>query len=159
MRTAISRTSRGVGNREAGFTLIELLAVLGILAIAITAFTYAGTGSLETARFRAFLVKTSAMLVEGRAEAMSGMRDKLFIIDLKNRKLGFAGEDKRLDLPAGVELSVTASEEESGKDGALGIRFYPAGNSSGGTLQFTLRNQIYEMRVNWLTGNIVTRRV
>ena len=159
MRTAISGTRRSGGNREAGFTLIELLAVLAILAIAITAFTYAGTGSLETARFRAFLVKTSAMIVEGRAEAIRGMRDKLFVIDLKNRKLGFAGEDERLELPAGVDLTAITAEQESGKDGMLGIRFYPAGHTSGGTLQFTFRNQAYEIRVNWLTGNVVTRRV
>ena len=159
MRMPISGTSRPRGNREAGFTLIELLAVLAILAIALTAFTYGGTGSLETARFRAFLVKTTATIGEGRAESMRGMREKLFLIDLKNRRLGFAEGGEPIDLPAGVDLTATVAERESYKDGVLGIRFYPAGNTSGGTLRFSFRNQAYEIRVNWLTGNVESRRV
>ena len=159
MRTPISGISRWFRTAEAGFTLIELLAVLAILAIAITAFTYGGTASLETARFRAFMVKTSAALDEGRATAMRSMKEKVFHIDLKNRRLGYAGGGENLDLPRGVELTATVAERESYKDGTLGIRFYPAGNSSGGTLRFIFRNQAYEIRVNWLTGNVVTSRV
>ena len=64
-----------------------------------------------------------------------------------------------LQLPEGVGLTATVAEAESYDGGVLGIRFYPAGHTSGGTLSFTFRNQTYEIRVNWLTGNVASHRV
>lgn len=144
--------------REAGFTLIELLAVMTILAFAITAFTYAGTSSLETSKFRAFMVKASAVIREGRAEAMRSMEEQVVYVDVRGRRIGRAEKGQLLDLPRGVDLTAEVAEQETYADGTVGIRFYPAGNSSGGTLSFTFHGQVYEIRVNWLTGNVTTVR-
>jgi general secretion pathway protein H len=136
------------GSSAAGFTLVELLAVLTILAIAVTAFSFNGGRSLDTAKFRALMVKTSAEISAGRSAAISGMTEKIFRIDLKRRRLG------NVELPPGVDLTATVAESERYEDGTVGIRFYPAGTSSGGTLAFTFHNKVYEIRVNWLTGNV-----
>ncbi len=145
--------------REAGFTLIELLAVMTILAIAITAFTYAGSSSLETSKFRAFMVKAQAVIRDGRADAMRSMEEQIVYIDVRGRRLGRAEKGELLDLPNGVDLKAIVAEQETYADGTVGIRFYPAGNSSGGALTFTFHGQAYEIRVNWLTGNVATARI
>ena len=143
---------------EAGFTLIELLAVMTILAIAVTAFTYAGTSSLETSKFRAFMVKASAVIRDGRADAIRSMQEQVVYVDVKGRRIGRPENGALLDLPNGVDLTAEVAAQESYVDGTVGIRFYPAGNSSGGTLSFTFHGQVYEIRVNWLTGNVTTIR-
>ena len=141
---------------EDGFTLLELLAVLAILAMAAAAFSWGGQRTSETAKFRAFITQTSAMLRDGRATAMRGMSETIVRFDAGNRRV--VGPDgKSLGMPAGVELSALVAGDEAAKSVA-DIRFYPAGNSSGGALTFSFRNQSYVIRINWLTGNVSSER-
>ena len=158
MRMPTSQIDYAVNSREAGFTLVELLAVLAILAIVVTAFSFRSASSLETANFRAFMVKASAAMSEGRVDAIRQTEEKVFYVDLKNRRLAYPAGDKFLAMPNGVELTATVAASEHYDDGTVGIRFYPTGASSGGTLAFSFRGQIYEVRVNWLTGNVSLER-
>ncbi|MCB1379284.1 MAG: prepilin-type N-terminal cleavage/methylation domain-containing protein [Alphaproteobacteria bacterium] len=144
--------------RAAGFTLVELLAVLAILSLAAGATIYASGRSIETARFRAFLLDTSAALTEGRTTAIRSTNEVVFQIDTENRKLGYFGGGPVIDVPSNVELKADLAADETRQDGTYGIRFYPTGSSSGGTLAFSYRGQVYEIRVNWLTGNVSTHK-
>lgn len=144
---------------DGGFTLVELLAVLAIMALAITAFSFRSTNSLDTANFRAFMVKTSAAMSESRIDAIRQMEEKVFYVDLKNRRVAYPGRGRFLALPKGVELTAIVAASEHYEDGTVGIRFYPTGTSSGGALSFSYRGQVYEVRVNWLTGNVSLQRV
>lgn len=156
MRTPTSRTDRAPAS--AGFTLVELLAVLAILALAATAFSYGGRAPLESARFRALMVKTTAALIESHGDAIRRGEDNVFVIDVNRRSMGDPRQGATLQLPANVDVTATVAGSEKYSDGRAGIRFYPAGTSSGGTLNFKFRNQVYEIRVNWLTGNVTTHR-
>jgi general secretion pathway protein H len=146
MRIATSRA-------DAGFTTVEMLAVLVILALAVSAVAYAGSRSMETARFRAFLMETVSLMSAGRAEAMRGMTETVFVIDAENRRLGYKN-GKTIDVPEGVAFSSVAAQDELRSDNVVGIRFYPSGETSGSGLKFVFRGQTYEIRVNWLTGNV-----
>jgi len=159
MRTPISRVDDGRAAGPAGFTLIELLAVLAILAIVVLGFSFGSSRSLDTARFRALMVRTSAAISDSRADAMRRMEETVFYVDLKNRRMGYPDGGALLPIPEGVEVTATVAESEQYKDGSVGIRFYPQGTSSGGTLAFSFRKQVYEIRVNWLTGNVSLGRV
>lgn len=136
---------------EAGFTLVELLAVLAILAIAIAAFTARSGSNIGTANLRALMVRTTAAISDVRAGAIRGAEEKVFIVDTGQRRMGTAHAG--ISIPDGVTLTATVAESERYGDGKAGIRFYPSGSSSGGTLAFEFRGKTYEIRVNWLTGN------
>jgi general secretion pathway protein H len=157
MRMPTSTTEAKRRSGDDGFTLLELLAVLAIIALAVTAFTFGGQRTSETARFRAFLTQTSAMLRDGRAHAMRSMTETVVRIDLANRTI--AGPDgSRLNMPPGVELDALVAGTETKGKSIADIRFYPAGNASGAELSFSFRNQSYLIRVNWLTGNVTSQR-
>ncbi len=137
---------------EKGFTLVELLAVLAIISIALAAFTLNGRGGTDTAKFRATLVNAAAAITDARVRAMKDAKETVFLVDVKARVLG--SESQRIELPQGVALSATLAQSGLQRGGSAGIRFFPEGTSSGGTLAFTHRGKTFEIRVNWLTGNV-----
>lgn len=127
-----------------------------ILAMAAAAFSWGGQKTSESARFRAFIIETSAMLRDSRAKAIRGMSETVVRFDAGKRQV-VGADGKSLGLPAGVDFLALAADSGSGKSLA-DIRFYPAGNSSGGALTFRFRNQAYTIKVNWLTGNVTSQR-
>lgn len=156
MRMPISITETQATGGEDGFTLFELLAVMVILAMAAAAFSWGGNRTSESAKFRAFITQTSAMLRDGRARAIRGRTETVVRFDAGGRLVLGPGGD-RLGMPQGVKFSALVAGDEATKS-AADIRFYPAGNSSGGALTFTFGNQAYVIRVNWLTGNVSSQR-
>ncbi|NJM30854.1 MAG: hypothetical protein HC855_12810 [Rhizobiales bacterium] len=108
---------------------------------------------METARFRAFLIETVSLMSAGRAEAMRGMRETVFVVDTGNRRLGYR-DGKTIDVPEGIAFSAAAAQTQALSEDVVGIRFYPSGESSGGGLKFVFRERTYEIRVNWLTGDV-----
>ena len=59
-----------------------------------------------------------------------------------------------LTIPPDVDVTVTAAKSQTMDDGAAGIKFYPDGSSSGGTVAFAWNGRSYAIDVNWLTGNV-----
>ena len=153
MRTPTFRADRNGGRGEAGFTLVELLAVLAILSLAVAAFAFQTTASFDSADFRALMVRTAASLRDARSDAIANHREQVFVINTVKRRMTTPASGAILVLPADVDLTVTAAQSESTSDGTAGIRFYPDGTSSGGTLAFSWKGRKYSIDVNWLTGN------
>ena len=98
------------------------------------------------------------MMRQARTAAIETMADQDVMIDTEARQLVDATRGATLDVPAGVSLDgKLARVPEAGKHGYV-VRFYPSGGSSGASLPFRFRGQVYELRVNWLTGHADVRR-
>lgn len=145
-------------DREAGFTLLELLAVLLIVALAATAVLRMSQNSAETARVRAFLVSAEAMMRDARTTAIETRQPADVIFDTSARQLLFPAAARSLEVPRGVTLEgKLARVPEAGK-GRFAVRFFPTGSATGASLPFRYRGQVYELRVNWLTGHADVHR-
>lgn len=149
-------TSRA--DAQSGFTLLELLVVLVILGLAAGAVIQAGRSSSETARVRSFLIQAEAMMRQARTTAIETMTNQDVVIDTKGRQLVDAARGMSLDVPPGVSLDGKLARVPEARKSGYVVRFYPSGGSSGASLPFRFRNQIYELRVNWLTGSADVRR-
>lgn len=158
MRMATSGTDRQLHGSQSGFTLVELLAVMAILAISIASLTYGSRAGLDSARVRAMLLETQTAIAESRTNAIRLAQERVFRIDLAARRLSSDSGKLVIDVPDVVRLSATVAEAEQYNDGSAGIRFYPAGTSSGGVLQFIHGDTTYEVKVNWLTGHVTLDR-
>ncbi|MCA3573402.1 MAG: prepilin-type N-terminal cleavage/methylation domain-containing protein [Aestuariivirga sp.] len=149
-------TSRTDG--EAGFTLLELLSVLVILVLAAAAVLRAGGGSAETAEVRSFLIRAEAMMRQARTTAVETSSVQDVVIDTRLRRLVHEGGGLAIEVPAGVALDGVVARVPEKANGAQVVRFFPDGGSTGATLPFRFRGDVYVLRVNWLTGHADVRR-
>lgn len=143
---------------QAGFTLIELLAVLVIVSLAAAAVLQIGRGGVETANVRAFLIESEALMREARTAAIERMEPQDVVLDTERRSLAFPSAGKVVKIPAGVSLDGKLAQMDGSGSGGYVIRFFPSGSSTGASLPFRFRNQIYVLRVIWLTGQADVRR-
>lgn len=138
---------------EAGFTLIEILVVV-VLIGALGAIVLSVTqGGLEAARARSAAKDLVAALRATRAQAVVEREAKVLVLDLERRAWQMPGRDW-VELPGGFELSMlTAAEEQVGEQQG-GIRFFPDGASTGGSIELRRGEALWRIEIAWLTGEV-----
>jgi len=139
--------------RGRGFTLVELVVALSIGVIALGAAPFAVSRAYETMEYRATVKRVLAGVKLARLEAMRSGHSVAFNVDLDARRFGV---EQRLDdeLPERLKMRLVIADVEI--DGARGgIRFYPDGSATGGTLE-VLRPSGDGVRitVDWLIGRV-----
>lgn len=153
----------GIEHRDAtrssrGFTLLELLLVLTLAALAMTLSTPSLLRSLESAQLSAAAAGLHATLRQARWQAVRERRELSLVVDTAKRWYRLDPGGKRRELPEGstVLLVGAASEQLSRSQG--GIRFYPDGSASGGSIDLRGTERRYRINVEWLSGRALLRR-
>ncbi|MBY6205941.1 GspH/FimT family pseudopilin [Halomonas denitrificans] len=142
--------SRG---RTSGFSLIELMIVM-VLVIAL--FGLVGTSisrSLRGAELRNEAREIIAGLRHTRGRAIVERAETVFRVDADARTWQAAGEETR-QLPEGLDITLTTARSELTGENAGGIRFYPDGASTGGSVLLSVDDREWFVTVGWLTGEI-----
>ena len=120
----------------------------------------AGVVSVSLAR-RSDRMEISALAgaAAGRARAardaaVRSGRDAVLLIDLKDRTISTNGA-RVLPMPKDIDIDVFSSANERASATAIGIRFFPDGASTGGTIRLGHEGSFYEVRINWFTGRVL----
>ncbi len=146
-------------NRQRGFTLLELVVVMAISALVMGAVTLSLSASVSKAEVRASGRRMAAALRYTRSQAIVTRREQVFevMIDDDGSSYRVPGKDRIYELPEDVGVSLTTARMELTAEDAGGIRFYPDGSSTGGSI--TLGNDEFTQTLDivWLTGEVVFR--
>ena len=146
---------RGAGN--SGFTLFELLLVITIIAMTIAAVSVSYRTDPSTTGLKSLAYTMSSRLRDLRAAAVAHGAERVAEIDAGRRVVRFHDGRAPLSFDPSIGIKVTAADSERRSQSQTGIRFYPNGSSSGGTIRLNRKQQTYEIQIHWLSGRISTQ--
>ena len=134
-----------------GFTLVELMVVMVIISLIMALVGTSMARSVSGAEARAATRKLVASLRYTRARAILDKQEQVFLVDIDNRSYQVPGR-KQVNLPEGVDVTITTARSEVTSEDVAGIRFFPDGGSTGGHIELTINEREYRINVAWLTG-------
>lgn len=150
----ISPTASSASRTTAGFTLVELLAAIVIVALAASTVTLGFSRRPDRNSVSALAAETASLARSTRALAVETGRDAVLVVDLERRTVLSRAAVRPLAIPPDMDLEVIAAMQERAGPGVSGIRFYPDGASTGGTIRLGHSGMSHEVRINWFTGRI-----
>jgi general secretion pathway protein H len=141
-------------SRCPGFTLLELVVVLALATALIALVPPLISAAIPGVELKSSARRVAAGMRLAREEAIRTGRDIAFTLDLEGRSYQVDGPFRRVTLPAGLDIKMTAaeSEMEEGRGGA--VRFFPDGSSTGGRVILARNDTGWQVGVQWLTGRI-----
>lgn len=136
-----------------GFSLIELLVVM-ILVVALFGLVGGSISrSLRGADIRNEAREVIAGLRHTRGQAIVQKSEQVFKVDADKLVWQAAGRPAQ-ELPDGLDITLTTARSELTGENAGGIRFYPDGSSTGGSILLSVDQREWYITVGWLTGEI-----
>lgn len=140
-------------NRQEGFSLIELMVVMMLVTLLLSVVGVSVTRSVAGAEMRSVEREIVAGLRHTRGQAIIQRQQQVFLVDTNNRTWQAAGR-QAVTLPDGIEITLNTARSELTGEGAGGIRFYPDGASTGGSIVVQAQEREWHIAVAWLTGEI-----
>lgn len=134
-----------------GFTLVELMVVMVIISLIMGLVATSMSSSISAAQSRAATRKVVASLRYTRARAIIEKKEKVFLVNTETRSYMAPGR-KQVNLPEGVDVTITTARSELTSEEVAGIRFFPDGGSTGGHIELTVNEREYRINIAWLTG-------
>lgn len=144
-------------SKSRGFTLVELMVVMVIIALVMGLVATSMSRSISGAEARAASRKLVASLRYTRARAIIDKQERVFQVDTDNRSYQAPGR-KLVQLPEGVDVTLTTARSEMTSEAVGGIRFFPDGGSTGGHIELTVNDREYRVNIAWLTGEAKLER-
>ena len=139
--------------RFSGFTLIELVVVLVLVGLLFGLVGTSISRSVGGAELRNEVREIIAGLRHTRGQAIIKRTEQVFRADAdKLTWQAAAGEEQ--NLPDGLDITLTTARSEMTGENAGGIRFFPDGSSTGGSVLLSVGERKWYVTVGWLTGEI-----
>ena len=136
-----------------GFSLLELILVLVMIALLFSVAAVSIMRSVSGAEIRNAARELTAGLRHARGQAIIQREQKVFMVDTDARTWK-AGDENAVTLPDGLDITLNTARSELTGEGAGGIRFYPDGASTGGSVVLSVDGREWHITVGWLTGEI-----
>ena len=150
----VHRAPLGAGRAAPrGFSLIELMVVM-VLVIGLMGLV--GTSisrSVGAAELRNEVREVIAGLRHTRGQAVVQRAEKVFQVDADGLTWKAADRDSE-KLPDGLDITLNTARSEMTGENAGGIRFYPDGSSTGGSIVLSVEERKWDGTVGWLTVEI-----
>lgn len=126
--------------------LVLIVALFGLIGTSISR-------SVGAAELRNEVREVIAGLRHTRGQAIIQRSEQIFRADADKLTWQAAGKDVR-ELPEGLDITLTTARSEMTGENAGGIRFFPDGSSTGGSVLLSVGERKWYVTVGWLTGEI-----
>ena len=130
--------------------MVIIALVMGLVATSLSR-------SISGAEARAATRKVVASLRYTRARAVIDKTEQVFLVNTEERSYVAPGR-KQVNLPEGVDVTITTARSELTSEDVAGIRFFPDGGSTGGHIELTVNDREYRINIAWLTGEASLER-
>ena len=139
--------------RQRGLTLIELLVVLAVIAMMVMLAAPRFGAMAPGLELRESAEALRADIRRARNAAVRENRETVVLIDAE-AGLWTGGRGLDGTLPEGTAVSLLTARQEQETDSAGGIRFYPDGTSTGGTLTLSRGTRALVLSFDWFDGHV-----
>ncbi|HIE53987.1 MAG TPA: type II secretion system protein GspH [Chromatiaceae bacterium] len=139
---------------QRGFTLLELIVVLAIAAVMMTVVPPLISSALPGAQLKSAARQVAAGLRVARNQALVQRRESSLVIDLEKRDFRVSGRPRSYSIPDSLKIELLTAESERLSERRAGIRFFPAGGSTGGRITLSSGKRALGVDVDWLTGKV-----
>jgi general secretion pathway protein H len=137
-----------------GFTLLELMVVLFIMVLG---FSVVGvnltSGNNATEHQRAARDIVSALRY-ARGMALTSHKESTVTFNLNENSYTLNNRDKVYAIPETIKVSVVTAQSQMIGQNQGSIRFFGDGSSTGGRVSLKRGESVWQIDINWLTGQI-----
>lgn len=140
---------------RSGFTLIELTVVLLIVTLVFMIAAPQVGSVFPQMGLKSNARELASALRESRSRAIMTKSDVVFSLDVNRHQYLISGDERIHALLKSTKLTLNTAREELDNGSGGGIRFFPDGSSTGGSIVLSSSDRSYKVNVDWLTGRVV----
>lgn len=140
--------------RESGFTLLEMVCVIAIVAMLAAILLPLAPRGTSRPRLEAYAVEVATLLKADRNAAMQLRADVSAQVDARGRLVRSGARGLIVHLPDDVVFEALLPERCNGRPALSTISFFATGMSCGGVIRLIRFGSGFDIRVNWLTGEV-----
>jgi len=140
-------------NPQKAFSLLEVLVVMVFIAVIAGFVTSSMTKSLRKTKIRAVSKNLLSALRYTRGQAIVKHEQKTITFNVKEKTYK-APRKKTVQIPDEIDINVYTADSDVVDESTGSIRFFSDGSSTGGWVKLTYGEKIWQINVNWLTGEI-----
>jgi general secretion pathway protein H len=129
--------------------LVLFVVILGFAVIGLNISSGNDTTKLQSAAR-----DMVSALRYAKGEALIAHKEITVDLDLNENTYSVSGREKIFTIPETIALTVVTAQEELSGTGMASIRFFPDGSSTGGRIKLERNAAIWQIDINWLTGQI-----
>lgn len=138
---------------QKAFSLLEVLIVMVFIAVIAGFVTSSMTKNLRKAKIRAVSKNLLSALRYTRGQAIVKHEQKIITFNVKEKTYK-APRKKTVQIPEEIDINVYTADSDVQDESTGSIRFFSDGSSTGGWVKLTYGDKIWQINVNWLTGEI-----
>jgi len=154
---SIPEPTGGARRRASGVSLLEMLLVVALIAAASLLAAAAFSGGVGGMQLRSSAKEIAAQLRYTRTQAITTGEPQQFVIDPQAHTWQ-APSGRSGEIPADLGVVFIGARQLQPSAGEGAIRFFADGASTGGRVQISLKDAMWNIDVAWLTGQVKLRR-
>ncbi|WP_349025815.1 GspH/FimT family pseudopilin [Methyloglobulus sp.] len=137
-----------------GFSLLEMILVLFVVILGFSVVGLNISSGNDATKLQSAARDMVSALRFAKGQALISHKETTVALDLNENSYTVSDREKVYTIPDTIALTVVTAQEELNGKGLANIRFFPDGSSSGGRIKLEMNSAIWQIDINWLTGQV-----